>query len=96
MDNGWDGSKNVLKRCIAEKVLHLKVWTPVMLPYNIDCKLVNGSRGKFVGLNEGKPVVNFEEEGRTQTIGKKSQPFSMLLIQTKVVFLESLLGYGSS
>ena len=31
-----DGSKNVLKRCIAEQVLHLKVGTPVTLLYNID------------------------------------------------------------
>ena len=53
-----DSSKKVLKRCIAEQVLHLTVGIPVMLLYNVYRKPVNGSRGKFVGLSEGKPVIN--------------------------------------
>ena len=80
-----DGSKKVLKRCIAEQVLHLKVGTPVMLLYNIDRKLVNGSRGKVVRLNEGKPVVNFEEAGRIQTIEKKSWTFFDVADTNKMV-----------
>ena len=95
--------KRYLKRCVAEQVLHLKVGTPVMLLYNIDRKLVNGSRGKFVRLNEGKPVVNFEEAGRILTIEKKSWTFFDVADTNKVtgcknntVSLESLLGYGSS
>ena len=56
-----------------------------MLLYNIDRKLVNGSRGKFVGLNEGKRVVNFEEAGRIQTIEKKSWTFFVVADTNKMV-----------
>ena len=46
-----------------------------MLLYNIDNKLVNGSRGKVVAIDNGVPVINFKEVGRVQKIDKKSWSF---------------------
>ena len=66
-----DGNKKVLKS-IADHNLHVKIGMPVMLLYNIDNKLVNGSRGKVVAIDNGVPVTNFKEAGRVQKIDKKS------------------------
>ena len=55
--------KAVLRRCIAEETIYLKPGTPVMLLYNINDKLVNGSTGTFLGLKDGHPIVNFEIYG---------------------------------
>ena len=70
-----DGYKKVLKRCIADHNLHVKVGIPIMLLCNIDNKLVNGLHGKVDAIDNGVPVIGFKEARRVQKIGKKSLSF---------------------
>ena len=74
-----EGNKKVLKRCIADHNLYVKIGIPVMLLYNIDNKLVNGSRGKVVAIDNGVPVKNFKEIGRVRKIDKSHGHFVMPL-----------------
>ena len=80
-----DGNKKVLKRCIADHNLHVKIGISVILLYNIDNKLVNGSCGKVVAIDNGVPVINFKEAGRVQKIDKKSWSFCYATDSSKLV-----------
>ena len=55
-----EGKIKLLKRCIADKKLALKLGTPVMLLYNLSNKFVNGLRGKVVELKDDEHVVEFQ------------------------------------
>ena len=53
------GETKVLKKCIADKHLVLKVGTPVMLLYDINSELVNGTRGVVVDMRNEGVLVKF-------------------------------------
>ena len=67
-----EGSSKVLGKCIADKQLCLKEGTPVMLLYNLDNKLVNGSRGTVQSFKNGNPIVYFPKADRKQEITPRS------------------------
>ena len=70
-DSEDEGKKSVLKRCIADKRLLLKIGVPVMLLYNISNELVNGLQGRFVGIEHGVPLVDFPKIGKVVSIQKR-------------------------
>ena len=70
-----DGDTKILKKCIADKRLLLKVGAPVMLLYNINKDLVNGLQGTFLKMEDGCPVVNFTKIDQVVRIERKMWSF---------------------
>ena len=74
-DSVDSGKKAVLKRCIADQKLILKIGVPVMLLYNIDQDLVNGLCGTIVKIQDGLPIVFFPSVNRTCPISPRTWTF---------------------
>ena len=56
------GSEHYLKRLTPPTTLILKRRCPVILLKNVSDKLVNGTLGTVVNLNEDGPLIHFEYE----------------------------------
>eukprot|EP00112_Aurelia_sp_Birch-Aquarium-sp1_P020152 Seg5128.1 transcript_id=Seg5128.1/GoldUCD/mRNA.D3Y31 product="ATP-dependent DNA helicase PIF1" protein_id=Seg5128.1/GoldUCD/D3Y31 len=74
-DANDEGETKILKKCIADKRLLLKVGAPVMLLYNINKDLVNGLQGTFLKMEDGCPVVNFAKIDKVVRIERKMWSF---------------------